>query len=75
MADLVLPRGAFFTGSAVVAAATVPHDLRSSELLAALRACGYAEEAPKNTSAMALMRRLDKRSLVRHAQGLSLIHI
>ena len=42
VADLVLPRGAFFTGSAVVAAATVPHDLRSPELLAVLRACGYA---------------------------------
>ena len=63
-ADLVLPRGAFFTGSAVVAAATVPRGLRSPELLAVLRACGHAEEGPKNTAAIVLMRTLDKKRVL-----------
>ena len=62
VADLTLPRGAFFTGSAVLAAATLPTRLRSRELLGVLHACGAAEEGPKHVATMCLMRRLAPKS-------------
>ena len=64
VADLRLPRGAFFTGSAVLAATTVPARLWSSELLEVLHDCDWAEEAPKITARICLRRVLASKNVL-----------
>ena len=70
VADLPLPPGAFFTGSAVVAAATLPTRLLNDELMQTLLDCGSEEEEAQIAAAMSLRRGLrGKKPLVRHVQG------
>ena len=70
VADLQLPPGAFFTGSAVVAAATLPTRLLNNDLMETLLDCGSEEEEAQIAAAMTLRRGLrGKKPLVRHVQG------